>query len=86
MKEQNDEMKRMESRTWYDDFCMWAGVIVALAGGAALIGGAVASIATSIKDAKAKKAAPATKGTTSHIKPNTIPFYVACNNMLNQSK
>ena len=54
MIEQNDEMKRMESRTWYDDLCMWAGVGCALLGGAALIGGAVASIGDSIKKNKAK--------------------------------
>lgn len=49
---ENDEEKRMKSKTWYDDMCMWFALVMMVGGASALGYGAVASISNYIKGKK----------------------------------
>lgn len=45
----DDEEKRMKSRNWYDDLCMWCAAMMLAGGVGVLVYGAGASIYDSIK-------------------------------------
>lgn len=64
----DDEEKRMKSRNWYDDLCMWCAAMMLAGGVGVLVYGAGATIYDSIK----KCAATATAKKPAKVKAATF--------------
>ncbi len=80
----NDEEKRMESRTWYDDMCMWFALVMVV-GGVGIFGyGAFTSISDYIKGKK--HVANVRTLREQPAKPESIQFNAVLKSMFDKAK
>ena len=80
---ENDEEKRIKSKTWYDDMCMWFAFVMMVGGAGALGYGVVANIADYIKG---KKHIAKVSTLREQSKPESMPFNAALKNMQEKAK
>ena len=80
---ENDEEKRIKSKTWYDDMCMWFALVMVV-GGASVLGYAVVSNITDY--IKGKKPIAKVRTLREQPKPESTPFNAALKNMQEKAK
>ena len=81
---ENDEEKRIKSKTWYDDMCMWFALVMLVGGAGAFGYGAVSKISNYIKGKKHLAKVQTLREQST--KPEPIQFNAALKNMQDKAK